>query len=118
MSDEEVTKPHTLRYELVYRVWKEIEVNEENYGAEYDPEVNGTLEEFAFRQELSNDEEDLYTQIFEEEIAANGPDAAYVVIQLIDPDGNVVRQGTVDDLRHEASVRPQYLVDGMEIEQA
>jgi hypothetical protein len=118
MTDE--PKPHKIRVEMVYRVWGEIKVTEENYSHALqdalDRDANATIEAAAFASELLHDEDDMYTQFFEEQIASNGPDDVFILIQLLDPDGNVLRQGTIEDSVNEASVRPQYLVSGMEIE--
>lgn len=115
IRDSEDTGPRTykIRYEMIYRVWKEIEVTVENYNFDLD---NETLEEAAFATELENDEQSVYTEIFESEISANGPDGCYILVQLVDPDGNVVRQATIEGNIDAAQVASQYLVPGMTID--
>jgi hypothetical protein len=111
-------RPHKIRIEMVYRVWRELDITEENYSnaLEEATDENATLEQAAFDSELKHDEEEIFTQVFEEEIAANGPDDVYILVQLLDPDGNVLKQGTVEGNDHAASVHPQYQVSGMEVE--
>jgi hypothetical protein len=114
MSDVEFGDPdktqepklYKIRYEMVYRVWTETEVTEENYAS--------MDEQAAFAEAMEDDEATIYENVFEEEISANGPDGAYILVQLVHPDGHVVRQGVIEG--RPSDVQPTYLVNSMEHE--
>lgn len=84
-----------LKIETIYRVTREIEVNEESYSndvLEVEPDAQLSplkRAQLAMEHERQREEFEIWTDLFCEEVESNGPDGLYHKIVIIDDDGKI-----------------------------